>query len=157
MRLTSLPMELAWLRPADTCTVDGAALSIAAGPRTDWFVDPAGAEPVLSAPALVGRPPDADYALLAHVGVEMRSAFDAGVLFVHGDDSTWAKLCLERSPDGDPMVVSVVTRGVSDDCNSEALSKAETWLRVARLGSAFAFHASEDGRASRLVRYFGLP
>jgi regulation of enolase protein 1 (concanavalin A-like superfamily) len=73
------------------------------------------------------------------------STFDAGVLFVHADDTTWAKLCLELSPQGQPMIVSVVTRDVSDDCNSHPLEGAESWLRVARLSSAFAFHVSRDG------------
>jgi hypothetical protein len=55
------------------------------------------------------------------------------------------------------MVVSVVTRGVSDDCNSRTVEGAETWLRVARLGAAFAFHTSADGARWELVRYFALP
>jgi hypothetical protein len=132
-------------------------LTIRAGAKTDWFVDPAGAEPVTDAPALVGRPPDEDFTLLARVRIHAASTFDAGVLFVHADERAWAKLCLERSPQGTPMIVSVVTRDVSDDCNSEAVEDQLTWLRLAKLGSAFAFHASDDGLSWRLVRYFALP
>jgi uncharacterized protein len=54
------------------------------------------------------------------------------------------------------MVVSVVTRSVSDDCNSFVVDGNVVGLRVARLGQAFAFHASTDGRRWRLVRYFAL-
>jgi regulation of enolase protein 1 (concanavalin A-like superfamily) len=54
------------------------------------------------------------------------------------------------------MVVSVVTRGVSDDCNSFVVDGDVVRLRVARLGQAFAFHASTDARTWRLVRYFAL-
>ena len=43
------------------------------------------------------------------------------------------------------MIVSVVTRGVSDDCNSQTVETGEAWLRLARLDGAFAFHASQDG------------
>jgi regulation of enolase protein 1 (concanavalin A-like superfamily) len=112
---------------------------------------------VLSAPALLGEPPDADFTLHAHVRIDGAARFDAGVLFVHGDERTWAKLCLERSPGGAPMIVSVVTRGVSDDCNSETIEADEAWLRIARRDGAFAFHWSVDGRRWSFVRFFALP
>jgi regulation of enolase protein 1 (concanavalin A-like superfamily) len=54
------------------------------------------------------------------------------------------------------VVVSVVTRGVSDDCNSFEVDGNVVGLRVARLGQAFAFHASIDTETWRLVRYFAL-
>jgi uncharacterized protein len=54
------------------------------------------------------------------------------------------------------MVVSVVTRGVSDDCNSFVVDGNVVGLRVARIGQAFAFHASTDAQTWRLVRYFAL-
>ena len=54
------------------------------------------------------------------------------------------------------MVVSVVTRGVSDDCNSFVVDGASVWLRVARVGSAFAFHASTDGSNWSFIRHFAL-
>jgi uncharacterized protein len=155
--LPALPMPLEWLREPESWSSEGGALTIAAGPRTDWFVDPGGAEPVLNAPALVGIPPDRDFTLAARVRVDAAATFDAGVLLVHRDDRTWAKLCLERSPEGEPTIVSVVTRGVSDDCNSWTCERGEAWLRVARLGDAFALHASADGGRWELVRYFGLP
>ena len=55
-----------------------------------------------------------------------------------------------------PMVVSVVTRDVSDDCNSFVVPGNQIWLRAARIGRAHAFHASTDGRRWQLVRHFRL-
>ena len=55
------------------------------------------------------------------------------------------------------MIVSVVTRGTSDDCNSETVDGNTAWLRVARIDDTFAFHASDDGERWGLVRHFGLP
>src|SRR5437764_9627418 len=72
------------------------------------------------------------------------------------DDRTWAKLCFEYSPQGEPMVVSVVTRGVSDDCNSVVVKGDAVWLRIARIGKAYAFHASMDGSSWSFVRHFAL-
>ncbi|MFC7482622.1 DUF1349 domain-containing protein [Luedemannella flava] len=54
------------------------------------------------------------------------------------------------------MIVSVVTRGTSDDANSIVLDGRTTWLRVCRLGPAYAFHTSTDGRRWSLIRVFTL-
>jgi regulation of enolase protein 1 (concanavalin A-like superfamily) len=157
VEVPGLPMPLSWLRRPASWSLEAGRLTIGAGPMTDWFADPAGAEPVVNAPVLVGSPPDDDFTLLARVRVDGDAAFDAGVVFVHGGDEAWAKLCLELSPERQPTIVSVVTRGVSDDCNSQTLESAEAWLRVARVGGALAFHASSDGGRWELVRHFALP
>jgi len=92
------PAPLRLINDAQTETVSGDALTLQAGARTDWFIDPA----------------------------------------------------------GEVLVVSVVTRGESDDCNSVPIEGTEVWLRISRLGRAFAFHSSADGREWNMVRYFGL-
>jgi regulation of enolase protein 1 (concanavalin A-like superfamily) len=50
--------------------------------------------------------------------VDFNGKYDAGTLFLLADDSHWSKLCFEYSPDEQGMVVSVVTRGTSDDANA---------------------------------------
>lgn len=58
---------------------------------------------------------------------------------------------------GTTRVVSVVTRdGKSDDCDSWPIDRAGTYLRISRLGPAFALHASVDGEHWNMVRYFGM-
>ena len=93
--------------------------------------------------------------LRARASAAHGATFDAAVLVVHADERTWAKLCLELSPQGRIMVVSVVTRGESDDCNSVVVD-GPVWLRVSRLTRAFAFHYSPDGTEWHMVRYFSL-
>ena len=131
-------------------------LSIAAGAGTDLFVDPGGGEPVLSAPRLLAAAPAGDFQLSARVTVDFADTFDAGVVLLWAHEHAWAKLCFERSPQGEPMVVSVVTRGVSDDANAFPVEGRRVWLRVARLGPAHAFHASTDGLRWRFVRHFAM-
>ena len=131
-------------------------MRIDAGPRTDLFVDPQGAVPVLNAPRSLSRA-EGMFQLSARVQVDFEETFDAGVILVWFDERTWAKLCLEYSPAHEPMVVSVVTRDLSDDCNSFVVPGGDAWLRVARVGpAAFAFHASLDGERWELVRHFSL-
>lgn len=154
--LEPMPMPMRWLAPAASWHADGSTLTLASAGRTDWFVDPAGArEPALNGAALVGDAAG-DYLLSARVRVRFEAAFDAGVLMLHAGERTWAKLCFEYSPAHEPMVVSVVTRGVSDDANGFVVDDNEAWLRIARLGRAFAFHASTDGRTWSLIRHFTL-
>jgi regulation of enolase protein 1 (concanavalin A-like superfamily) len=156
LTLPALPRPLRWLVPAPGHTVapDG-ALAVQAGGQTDWFSDPGTGSSRRDAPALVMPAPGA-WQLSALVSVEHRATFDAGVLFLYLDAATWAKLCLERSPNGETTVVSVVTRGTSDDCNSVIVAGHSTHLRVSCLERAFAFHHSIDGRRWSLVRYFSL-
>ena len=156
VQLDTLPLPLVWLREPAAWSADG-GLTIDAPGTSDWFIDPSGTATVTNAPALLGRPQDEDFTLLARVRVDAAATFDAGVLFLYADDTTWAKLCLERSPDGRMMVVSVVTRGTSDDCNSHIVAGNSAWLRVARSKGAFAFHSSTDGARWQLIRHFGLP
>lgn len=140
--------------PAGWSWRDG-TLAAVAGPGTDIFTDPAGGTRYDNAPRLLA-PVGGDFQFRARVAVEFAQTYDAGVLLVWIDQQNWAKLCFERSPRGRPMVVSVVTRGVSDDANGFDVDGAVLWLRVARVGPAFAFHASTDGSYWHLVRYFAL-
>ncbi|MEN3281065.1 MAG: uncharacterized protein V7607_2205 [Solirubrobacteraceae bacterium] len=142
-------MELDWTAPPRE------PISVSAGARTDLFVDPAGGAPVLNAPMLLGAT-DGDFLLNARVSAELRATFDAGGLMLHAGERTWAKLALERSPQGEAMIVSVVTRGVSDDANGAVVAGDRIWVRVARIGGACALHSSADGERWDLVRHFAL-
>lgn len=136
---------------------DDALLLEAAG-GVDWTNDASGqeAEPQHGATSLAFAV-DGDFQLSARVRVDHpRTTFDAGALTVWADEEHWAKLCFEWSPDGAAMVVSVVTNHYSDDANAIDVDTDEVWLRVSKIGPAFAFHCSPDGRQWRFVRLFRL-
>ena len=152
--LPILPAPLEWLGEPAGWHVNGAELTLTAGRETDLFRDPGGAPARDNAPALLFHT-DGDFVLSAKVAVAFKATFDAGVLLIFENGSSWAKLCFERSPQGEPTVVSVVTKGVSDDANA-FVKPGPVYLRVARLGRAYAFHASDTGERWELVRYFSL-
>ena len=155
--LPSLPAPLAWLNEPIESRVHGPqALTVVAGPATDWFVDPARPQPITNAPVAYFRPADAACILSARVTVAFAATYDAGVLLAYVNESQWAKLCFEYSPGGQPTIVTVVTRGVSDDCNSVALDDHSVFLRIFRRAGVFAFHYSTGGRLWHLARYFAL-
>nr|WP_151772695.1 DUF1349 domain-containing protein [Streptomyces abyssomicinicus] len=132
------------------------ALRLTGQAGTDLFLDPAGTGTPPDGGRLTGVPPEGDFSLAARVRVEFASAFDAGVLLVHAAEDRWAKLCFEYAPQKVPTAVTVVTRGTSDDANAFEVTGDTLWLRVARSGRAWAFHASTDGEWWRLLRYFTL-
>jgi regulation of enolase protein 1 (concanavalin A-like superfamily) len=141
---------------SDLWVGDAEAGTVTAPGRTDWFVDPGGDAVTASAPLLL-TPVDGDFQLRAYVRADLRTTFDAGALFVHADGTTWAKFAMERSPEGADTVVTVVTRGVSDDANGVPVAAAgRTWLRVSRTGAVYAFHHSADGERWSLARLFTL-
>jgi uncharacterized protein len=143
--------------PSCQAVVSDGVLVLTSGAKSDLFIDPAGEEGARpDAGRLTGLPGDRDFALAARVSVKFGSVFDAGVLLLYLSERRWAKLCYELSPQRRPTVVSVVTRGTSDDSNSFETGGAPTWLRITRAGRAWAFHASEDGTWWRMVRYFTL-
>jgi regulation of enolase protein 1 (concanavalin A-like superfamily) len=131
-------------------------ISITAGPQTDWFIHPAGEPVKADAPIALFRAPDATFQLQAKVTVGFAATYDAGTIFLYVHDALWAKLCFEYSPQGQPMVVSVVTRGVSDDCNSVIIEDRTVYLRLYRRDRVLAFHYSRDGRYWHFVRHFSL-
>jgi uncharacterized protein len=141
------------------------AVTVRAQPHTDIFIDPGSgsadagavnAESMLNAVTLLGDVPEGDFQLSARVTVGFASTFDAGVLLLWLDERRWGKLCFEFSPAGEPMVVSVVCRGVSDDANAFAVRGRSVWLRVSRVDRVYAYHASLDGTAWQLIRVFVL-
>jgi len=158
VKLTALPFELVARGPAGSrWAADGTTLEITSGALSDLFVDPVG-EPADSYPdvqRLVGEV-DGPFQLSARVSADFHDRFDAGVLLVHVDDTTWLKLCFEFSPAGRGTVVSVVTRGVSDDANAWDVTGSSVFLRISRTGRAFALHSSDDGQVWQLVRVCSL-
>jgi regulation of enolase protein 1 (concanavalin A-like superfamily) len=160
LKLPGLPFGLEPAgSPPPGCRVRHGALILSAAAGTDLFVDPGDAGeagPLPDAGRFVGLPPVGDFTLAAQVSVEFASMYDAGVLLLHAAERQWAKLCFEYSPQLRPTAVTVVTRGISDDCNSFEVDGTTLWLRITRSGTAWAFHASTDGGWWRLLRYFAL-
>ena len=155
MNIPGMPFPLVAV-PADAWRADSHSVTAIAPPRSDIFVDPGGPESSLNAATLLGVAPDGDFQLSARVTVDFATTYDAGVLLLWVDERRWAKLCFEFSPTAEPMIVSVVCRGVADDANAFVVAGRSVRLRVSRVGPAYAFHACVDGKTWQLIRYFSI-
>ena len=158
--IKDLPLAFSESQPASwNFDPQARKLTARANPQTDLYCDPKNGTEVsgtLNALTLLGLPRTDDFQISSKVHVSFNSDYDAGALLIWSDPQTWAKLCFEHSPDQEFMVVSVVTLGSSDDANSFTLIAPEVWLRISRMGSVYAFHASSDAQAWKLIRVFTL-
>jgi len=159
-RVEGLP-DLEWTHEPSEARFDAdrGALLLTSAAGVDWTNDATGGAQQHRASSLSFVAPPTPFTLQARVEVEgQRTTFDAGALTIWRDSDHWAKLCFEYSPQGEAMVVSVVTRHLSDDVNSTEVTEPFVWLRLASLGTdAWAFHSSPDGVRWDFVRLFALP
>jgi regulation of enolase protein 1 (concanavalin A-like superfamily) len=162
MDVPGVPFSLSASAPGQWRLDEGTgAVTVSAGPHSDIFIDPGGdatlnAESMLNAATLLGTPPEGDFQLSARVTVDFAATYDAGVLLLWIDERHWGKLCFEFSPAGEPMIVSVVCRGVADDANAFVVPGRSVWLRVSRIERAYAYHASVDGKTWQMIRFFNV-
>lgn len=133
------------------------SIEIVAPAKADFFIDMLKPEePKADAPFYYEKR-RGDFTARVKVRPEFKALYDAGGIFVYGGPAKWLKLEFEQTPYGYPSVVMVVTDGVSDDANGEAMpGREELWLQVSRRGDDWAFHFSEDGKKWKLGRYFRL-
>jgi uncharacterized protein len=151
-----IPVSLRWDgAPASSYRPQDEGLVIDAGPNTDLFINPGRTAEALNAPRLLACA-QGDFLLSARVSVDLAQQDDAGGLLVWHNDRAWAKLGLEMSAQREAEIVSVVTRGASDRASGFVVNGDHVWLRIARVGAAYALHASLDGEYWRLIRHFAL-
>jgi len=154
--IPGLPGSLNWQNTPRSWHIDSNnVLTISAGARTDWFVDPFDGTVAKNAPILLFAP-EADYVLSARIALNFITKWDAGALMLWGDDHHWAKLSFELSPGKKPTLVTVVTRGLSDDCNSKEVRGHSVYLRIAKSGATYVFYFSTDAHNWQILRIFSL-
>ncbi len=154
--IPGLPGTLTWQNTPRSWHMDKAnVVTISAEAKTDWFVDPFDGKVAKNAPILLFTP-DSDYVLSARVTLKFITKWDAGALMLWGDDHHWAKLSFELAPGKKPTLVTVVTRGLSDDCNSSEVRGDSVYLRMAKSAMTYVFYFSTDGHDWQILRTFSL-
>ncbi|MFC3653266.1 DUF1349 domain-containing protein [Dyella humi] len=151
-----LPSPYTWQNKAAEWNANANSLTLTAGKKTDWFVYPGGGYTANSSPRLLFKAAD-DFMLSTKVEVKAHATYDAGCLALYASTSTWAKLCVEAQADHRLDVISVVTRGSSDDATSFPVSGTSIYLKIAKADGTIFFYASEDGKAWTIIRKLTLP
>ena len=155
--IPGLPAGLDWKNTPVSWNLDCKnVLTISSKAKSDWFVDPFDGTVANNAPVLLFAPSPDYVVLCARVTVKFVTKWDAGAFMLMGDDHHWAKLSFELSPGGKPTLSTVVTRGVSDDCNSVSLPGDSVYLRIAKSDKTYVFYFSTDGKDWQILRVFSL-
>lgn len=130
-------------------------ITITANANTNLFNSPQGNWNRQNAPMILFHP-DSNFILSAKVKANLKEVYDVAALVVYHDNDFWAKLCFENSADKEAMIVSVVTKKYSDDCNSAKLANNYVYLAIAKKGKEYSFHYSKDNLKWKLIRHFRI-
>jgi hypothetical protein len=152
VRVAGIPRPLRWENAPKSFSIQGNSLVITAGEKTDMFRDPNVTYNTDNAPKLMFRP-DEDFVLTASVEHVFGNKWDGGAIVLKQDSLHWIKFCYEKDYTGARRVVSVVTKDISDDCNSVSLPGNRIWFKMAKAGKVVTLYYGENGRDWFLVRH----
>jgi uncharacterized protein len=156
MKLAGIPFKLEIINdPVECKVIDHAVVELSAKGKTNLFNNPNGKYYVQDAPMLVFEP-DSDFVMSAKVTGDLKEIYDVMALVVYQDKDLWAKLCFENSVEKTPTIVSVVTRKLSDDCNSMYVNNDFAYLSIMRKNNEFSFFYSSDEENWKMIRHFNL-
>jgi regulation of enolase protein 1 (concanavalin A-like superfamily) len=152
VKIPAIPRPLRWENMPKSFTAQGNSLVITAGEKTDMFRDPNVTYNTDNAPKLMFRPDD-DFVLTVSVEHAFENKWDGGAIVLKQDSLHWIKFCYEKDYTGARRVVSVVTKDISDDCNSVSFTGNRTWFKMAKAGKVITLYCGENGRDWFLVRH----
>jgi regulation of enolase protein 1 (concanavalin A-like superfamily) len=152
LHLSSLPGSLFWENTPLHFYRGTGKLVIEAAEKTDMFRDPNVAYNTDNAPKLLFIA-DSNFVLTAAIHHNFVSKWDGGAIVLKADSLNWIKFCFEKDYTGQHRVVSVVTKGISDDCNSAAVPANTVFYKVAKAGNVITLYYSLEGSKWFLIRH----
>lgn len=151
--IEGIPHPLQWENTPEAYTINKTGLTIIAGEKTDMFRDPNVTYNTDNAPKLLFTT-DTDFVLTASIEHAFTSKWDGGAIVLKQDSLNWVKFCFEKDYTGARRVVSVVTKNISDDCNSVEIKSNKVFYKVAKAGNVVTLYYSINGIKWFLVRHF---
>jgi len=151
-KLSAIPHPLFWENKPLTYSITTNDLSIVAGEKTDMFRDPNVTYNTDNAPKLLFKA-DEDFILSTAIEHSFTSKWDGGAIIIKSDSLSWVKFCFEKDYTGARRVVSVVTKNISDDCNSVEINSDKVFYKIAKAGNVVTLYYSTEGTKWFLVRH----
>ena len=152
VRLPGLPRPLYWENTPTHYEAGEGRLVIEAGEKTDMFRDPNVTYNTDNAPKLLFVA-DSNFVLTVAIYHAFDSKWDGGAIVLKADSLNWIKFCFEKDYTGQKRVVSVVTKGISDDCNSAAVTANTIYYKIAKAGNVITLYYSTDRKGWYLTRH----
>jgi len=155
LRIASIPRPLHWQNKPLSYTMDSNVLTIVAGPKTDMFRDPNVTYNTNNAPQLMFRA-DSNFVLTTSIQHAFSNKWDGGAIVLYQDSLNWIKFCFEKDYTGSRRVVSVVTKNISDDCNSVEIKTNRVFYKVAKADNVITLYYSTDNKNWFLIRHLQI-
>ena len=152
VRIKSIPYGMFWVNQAAKFSTKGNELIMVAGEKTDMFRDPNVTYNTDNAPKLLFKP-DQDFVLITAIEHSFASKWDGGAIVLKQDSLNWIKFCFEKDYTGARRVVSVVTKKISDDCNSVEIKTNKVFYKLAKADNVITLYYSLDGKKWFLIRH----
>ncbi len=153
LEIPGIPKALHWENKAKSFTINKSILRITSGEKTDMFRDPNVTYNTDNAPKLLFEA-DSNFVFTAAVEHAFANKWDGGALVLKQDSLNWVKCCFEKDYTGARRVVSVVTKGISDDCNSVEINSNKVYFKIAKADNVITLYYSQTGKNWYLFRHF---
>jgi len=147
-----IPYPLHWQIQPLHFTAKGNTITMVAGKKTDMFRDPNVTYNTDNAPKLLFRPAD-NFTLSASIEHAFANKWDGGAIVLKSDSLNWVKFCFEKDYTGARRVVSVVTKDISDDCNSVEIAGNKVFYKIAKADNVITLYYSTNGVKWLLIRH----
>jgi hypothetical protein len=151
--LPSIPYPLVWENSAKSFSIQENGLIIEAGEKTDMFRDPNVTYNTDNVPKLLFLA-DSNFVLSCAIEHGFVSKWDGGAIVLKSDSINWIKFCFEKDYTGAKRVVSVVTKNISDDCNSMEIDANKAFFKIAKADNVITLYCSREGINWLLIRHF---
>ncbi len=152
IKILAIPHNLFWENTPRSFSIGENQIVIEAGKETDMFRDPNVAYNTDNAPKLLFEA-DENFVLTTSVEHAFANKWDGGAIVIKQDSLHWIKFCFEKDYTGAKRVVSVVTKGISDDCNSVEMNSTKVYYKVAKADNVITLYCSGDGTHWYLIRH----
>jgi regulation of enolase protein 1 (concanavalin A-like superfamily) len=156
VNIPGIPFPLNQENQPKSVKIDKGNVVIEAGAKTDMFRDPNVTYNTDNAPKLMFTP-DSNFVLTTGIHHTFSTKWDGGAIVLRRDSLNWVKFCFEKDYTGARRVVSVVTRDISDDCNSVEIPSDKVFYKLAKAGNVITLYYSMDNRNWFLVRHLQFP
>lgn len=152
LKFSKIAHPLSWTNKPISYKINPESIVIESGEKTDMFRDPNVTYNTDNAPRL-SFTADPNFVLIAEIHHDFISKWDGGAIVLEADRKNWIKFCFEKDYTGMHRVVSVVTKDISDDCNSAAINGNQVFYKIAKAGNVITLYYSADGKKWFLIRH----
>lgn len=153
LKIEGIDKWLKWENKPNKFQFNKSSITIYSGEKTDMFRDPNVTYNTDNAPKLLFKA-DTNFIFSAAIEHAFKSKWDGGALVIKSDSLNWIKTCFEKDYTGARRIVTVVTKGISDDCNSVELQSNKVYFKIAKADNVITIYYSENGLKWFLIRHF---